>query len=243
MNTVIILAGGNGTRVGAGCPKQFIEVLGRPVLAYTCEIFQINENIDAIEIVCHREWIDYCWDMVLKYGFSKVKWIVLGGETFPDSVMNGVRHLEGLLDSETSLSDNIFIQYGGAPFTSQKIVDAVVKMTVERGSAVTGTPCYQLLGKRDSDSTSEHWVDRDKYVQIACPYGFRFSYLLDIYGRAERQGVFDRIEPYITNIMFALGDTVNYAYGDQTNIKITTAEDLDMLEGYVLMREKRRHNK
>ena len=156
MNTVIILAGGNGTRVGAARPKQFIEVLGRPVLAYTCDIFQKNKNIDAIEIVCHHEWIDYCWDMVHKYGFSKVKWIVLGGETFPDSVMNGVKYLEKLLDSETSLNDNIFIQYGGAPFTSQKIVDAVVKMTVERGSAVTGTPCYQLLSMRDSDSTSDH---------------------------------------------------------------------------------------
>lgn len=76
MNTVIILAGGTGTRVGAGRPKQFINVLGKPMLAYTCEIFQQNENIDVIEIVCHHDWIDYCWDMVKQYGLTKVKWIV-----------------------------------------------------------------------------------------------------------------------------------------------------------------------
>lgn len=47
MVTAIILAGGVGSRVGAGRPKQFIEVLGKPVLAYTIEIFQNNPQIDA----------------------------------------------------------------------------------------------------------------------------------------------------------------------------------------------------
>lgn len=239
MNIVIILAGGTGTRVGAGRPKQFIEVLDKPILAYTIEIFQKNENIDAIEIVCHHDWIDYCSHMCEEYGLTKVQWIVLGGETFQDSVINGVKHLEGLLATETSLDDNVFIQYGGAPFTSQKIVNAVVEMTVERGSAVTATPCYQLLSERTTDTTSEVWCDRDKYIQIACPYGFRFSYILDIYKRSEEQGLLEKIEPHTTSLMYALGETINYAYGDQTNIKITTAEDIDLFEGYVLMKHKR----
>ena len=238
MNTVIILAGGTGTRVGAGRPKQFIEVLGKPVLAYTIEIFQTNPHIDAIEVVCHHDWVEYCSQMCEQYGLSKVRWIVLGGETFQDSVINGVRHLEALLGVETSLNDNVFIQYGGAPFTSQKIVNAVVDMTVERGSAVTATPCYQLLSERATDTTSEVWCDRDKYIQIACPYGFRFSYLLDIYKRSEEQGLLEKIEPHTTSLMYALGETINYAYGDQTNIKITTAEDVAMFEGYVLEQER-----
>ena len=239
-NIAIILAGGTGTRVGAGRPKQFIEVLGKPVLAYTCEIFQDNKRIDAIEIVCHHDWIDYCNEMVEKYNLKKVKWIVPGGETFQDSVMNGKNHLEKLVGKEVSLDDNVYIQYGGAPFTSQKIVDAVIDMTEERGSAVTGTPCYQLMTiKNDEDNTRTNtWIDRDKYTQIACPYGFRFSYLLDVYKRAEEQKLIDKIEPHTTSLMFALGDTINLAYGDQTNIKITTKEDLDMFEGYILFKDK-----
>ena len=242
MNTVIILAGGTGSRVGAGKPKQFIEVLGKPVLAYTCEIFQKNGHIDAVEIVCHRDWIEYCREMVRKYGLSKVLWIVPGGETFQESVINGVNHLEALLGEATSLDDNVFIQYGGAPFTSQKIVNAVVEMTEERGSAVTAMPCYQLISSKDSDSTSKHWMDRDKFIIIGCPYGFRFSYLLDIYKRAREQGLLETIEPHTTTLMYALGETINYAYGDQTNIKITTAEDIDLFEGYVLMQQKHEQN-
>ena len=98
-------------------------------------------------------------------------------------------------------------------------------------------PCYQLLSSKESDSTSVHWKDRDKYIIIACPYGFWFSYLLDIYKRAEEQGLLETIEPHTTSLMYALGETINYAYGDQTNIKITTAEDIDLFEGYMLMKK------
>ena len=44
MNIAIILAGGKGTRAGANIPKQFIEVMGKPVLAYTLEVFENNSN-------------------------------------------------------------------------------------------------------------------------------------------------------------------------------------------------------
>ena len=234
MNVVIILAGGVGSRVGADVPKQFVKVQGKPVLAYTCEIFQQNERMDVIEIVCHKDWLDYCKEMVNKYSLTKVRWIVEGGDTFQASVINGIRHLEGLLGMEIKLTDNVFIQYGGAPFTSQKIVNAVMDMTEERGSAVTATPIYQLLSSRDSDSTSKTWLDRDKYIQIACPYGFRFDYLLDVYKRAEENGLLETVEPHTTSLMYALGDTINYTYGDQSNIKITTAEDIEMFTRWVL---------
>jgi 2-C-methyl-D-erythritol 4-phosphate cytidylyltransferase len=106
----------------------------------------------------------------------------------------------------------------------------------EKGSAVTATPCYQLMGSNDVNGTSRTWVDRDKYIQIACPYGFQFLYLLDIYKRAEEEGLLNTIEPHTTSLMYALGDTIYQAYGDQTNIKITTREDLNLFEGYVLMK-------
>ena len=241
MNTVIILAGGTGTRVGAGMPKQFIDVLGKPVLAYTCDIYQRNADMDAIVIVCHHDWIEYCREMVEKFGLTKVRWIVPGGSTFQDSIVNGMRHLESLLGTETSLDDNVFIQYGGAPFTSQKIVNAVIEKTNETGCAVTATPCYQLISIRDEDDPMKTgtWVDRDKYVQIACPYGFRFSYLLSVYRRAEEKGLLETVDPHTTSLVFALGEKVSLAYGDQSNIKITTAADIDLFEGYVLMQQRK----
>lgn len=235
MITAIILAGGVGSRVGADRPKQFVEVLGKPVLAYTIEIFQNHPEVDAIEVVCHKSWKDYLNEMIEKYNLAKVKWVADGGETFQDSVMNGVNNLKDKISKE----DYVLIQYGAAPFTSEKIVTDVIRVMKAKGSAVTATPCYQLLGTNDEDGTSKSWVDRDKHIQIACPYGFKFSYLLDIYRRAEEQSLIDQIEPHTTSLMYALGDVIYQAYGDQTNIKITTREDFDLFEGYVLMRQKK----
>ena len=242
MNTVIVLAGGTGNRVGAGVPKQFIEVLGKPVLAYTTELFQNNARIDKIVMVCHKDWMNYCSEMVTKYQYSKVKWIVPGGDTFQASVMNGIAFINNLPETEVPKNSNVYVQYGAAPFTSDRIINSVIDMTEELGSAVTGTPCYQLMGTRDSKTESRQWVDRDKYIQLACPYGFRFSYLLDIYKRAEEHGLIDCIEPHTTSLMYALGDKINLAYGDQTNIKITTHEDVELFELYVIGKNKKELN-
>lgn len=230
MITAVILAGGVGSRVGAGRPKQFVEILGKPILAYTVEIFQRHPKVDNIEIVCHAEWMDYLKEMLQKYNLTKAKWIVHGGDTFQESVINGMNYLKDKIEA----NDYVLIQYGAAPFTSEKIVTDVIRVMKEKASAVTGTPCYQLLGTNDGNGESRNWVDRDKFIQIACPYGFQYGYLLDVYKRAEERGLLDKIEPHTTSLMYALGDKLNLAYGDQTNIKITTKEDLDMFEGYAL---------
>ena len=236
MITAMILAGGIGSRVGADRPKQFVEVLNKPVLAYTIEIFQRNPQIEAIESVCHKSWKNYLTEMIEKYRMAKVRWIADGGDTFQESVINGVNYLRDKIDEQ----DYVLIQYGSAPFTSDKIVNDVIRVMKEKESAVTATPCYQLMGSNDENGTSKNWVDRDKYIQVACPYGFRYAYLLDIYKRAAEEGLIKKIEPHTTSLMYALGDILYQAYGDQTNIKITTKEDLDMFEGYVLMQEKRK---
>lgn len=229
MITAMILAGGVGSRVGADRPKQFIEVLGKPVLAYTIDIFQRNPQVDAIEIVCHCKWKKYLVEMIQRYAYSKVRWIVDGGSTFQESVMNGMDYLQ----KEISPNDYVLIQYGAAPFTSDRIINDVIRVMKEYDSAVTATPCYQLLGSNDG-SESRTWVDRDKYIQIACPYGFKFSYLVEVYQRAAEQKLLDSIEPHTTSLIYALGDSLHIAYGNQTNIKMTTEDDLMLFEGFVL---------
>ena len=51
---------------------------------------------------------------------------------------------------------------------------------------------------------------------------FRFDYLLNVYERAKKKGLIEKVEPHTTSLMYALGDRLYQAYGDQTNIKITT---------------------
>ena len=132
MNIAIVLAGGTGTRVGADIPKQFIKVMGKPILAYTLEIFQKNQNIDAIEVVCHQDWIDEIENIDREYGFGKVRWIVTGGGTFQESVMNGIFHLKGKILSE----DLVIISFGVSPMTTDDIIDDSIRVCMEHGNAI-----------------------------------------------------------------------------------------------------------
>lgn len=231
-NYAIILAGGVGSRVGADRPKQFVEILGKPVLAYTIEAYQNHPEIDGIEVVCVKSHVDYLKEMVSKYNYNKVKWICLGGATFQDSVYNGVQNLEGEINGR----DVVMIHYGAAPFTSVEIISDAIRVCHEKGNAVSATPCFQLMGSNDGNGLSRSWVDRDKYVQIACPQCFKFNYIQQLYEEAIDKNLLSKVEPHTTSLMYLMGRTLHLSYGDQTNIKITTKEDLDLFEGYVLMK-------
>lgn len=236
MIVALILAGGVGSRVGIDRPKQFVEILNKPILAYTAEIYQSHPEVDAIEIVCHKNWKIYLNEMIQKYCLSKVKWIADGGETFQQSVINGMNNLRDKLKSD----DIVMIHYGAAPFTSEEIITDAIRVCREHNMSVSCTPCYQLMGSNDDGNVSRTWVDREKYTQIACPQSFKFAYLLDIYRRAEEKKLIEKIEPHTTSLMYSLGDTLYQSYGDQTNIKITTKTDLELFEGYVLMKHGKR---
>ena len=124
MNVALILAGGVGNRVGAKIPKQFIEVLGKPVLAYTIEAFEKHPEIDAVLVACVKPYIDYMWEMKEKYGFSKLKWVTEGGNTFQGSVLNGIRYLEGKIDQK----DIVLIHFGASPFITGDIISACIRV-------------------------------------------------------------------------------------------------------------------
>lgn len=241
MIVAMILAGGVGSRVNADRPKQFIEVLGKPVLVYTIEIFQNHPDIDSIEVVCHKEWKEYLSELIKNYNLTKVRWVVDGGERFQDSVINGLHYLK----HKTEIDQNsiVLVHYGAAPFTSERIVTDCIKVTEKWGSAFSATPCFQLMGSNDimevfqevdkKVSISKDWIDRDQCIQIACPQGYRFDYLLSIYHRAGERGLLDTVEPHTTSLAYELGDVLYQSYGDQTNIKITTKEDIELFEGFV----------
>ena len=107
MNVAVLLAGGKGVRAGLNVPKQFAEVLGKPVIAYTAGIFQDHPEIDAIEIVCVAGYIDTLWEICRRFSLTKVKWIVEGGSDYQQSVKNGVEGLKGICADDDIITIHI----------------------------------------------------------------------------------------------------------------------------------------
>lgn len=131
MNIGVILAGGTGTRVGAGIPKQFIQVQNKPILAYTLEIFQENPLIDAIEIVCHKDWLDDVEEICKQYGITKKRGDT-GGETFRESTTNGIVNLKEKIADE----DIIVTSFGASLMTTNVEFDDCAQVCQKCGNAI-----------------------------------------------------------------------------------------------------------
>ena len=242
MNVALILAGGVGNRVGAKIPKQFIKVLGKPVLAYTIEAFEKHPEIDAVLVACVKPYIDYLWEIKEKYGLSKLKWVTEGGNTFQGSVLNGVRYLEDKVEK----NDIVLIHFGASPFISGDIISDCIRVCKEKGNAISTTDFYLLSGKKkkvssvsDPENYTEEYINRDTVAIMNTPHAFKYEFVANLYNEAIETGIIDSVEPHTTTLMYAMGKRIYFALGSQNNIKITRKEDLELFEGYVLKQQRR----
>ena len=90
MVTAIVLAAGRSTRMGGGPNKQFIELLGRPIVYYSLAAFQECGAVDAIVLVRHPDYAQQAEQIVHEFGFKKVVALTNGGVERQNSVWNGL---------------------------------------------------------------------------------------------------------------------------------------------------------
>lgn len=242
MNIAMILAGGVGNRFGSTTPKQFVEVLGKPVLVYTIEAFEQHEEIDAILVVCVKPYIEYLWDLKKKYGLDKLKWVTEGGDSFQSSVLNGIKYLEDKIEPD----DMVLIHFGASPFITGDIISDCIRVCLEKGNAISTTDFYLLSGKKkdttsvsDSENYTEEYINRDTVAVMNTPHAFMYGFVADMYKEAISSGIINTVEPHTTTLMYAMGKKIYFALGSQNNIKITKKEDLELFEGYVLEQQRK----
>ena len=239
MNYVIIIAGGVGNRLGAPVPKQFVEVLGKPVIAYTMEHFQNHAEIDAIELVCVDGFQDHLRDIVDKYGITKVMKIVKGGLEYERSIMNGVAGLEGIAHPE----DVIMIHWSASPFLSEEMITDNIRVCKEKGNAITASYSYLLYGSNDGDCAKKA-INRDSFMTLSAPQSFLYKNIVNLYRQVEEKNLFETIEERHTTVFMAeLGIPLYFSKGNHTNIKITTKEDIDLFLGYLLAQKYKKEHK
>ena len=228
-NIAVLLAGGIGARVGAKIPKQFINVQGKPILAYTIEKFQNHKEIDYILVVCHKDYISYLEDYSKEQNYTKVRWIVEGGKDFQHSVLNGIYGLEGKVED----NDIVLVHFGASPFVTDEIISDSIKVAKEKGNAISTTPFFILSGVKTDSEKSLEYIDRDTIACMNSPHAFNYKFIKDTYDKGIETGVINEVEPHTTTMMYKMGLPIYFSKGSQTNIKITTKEDLELFEAYI----------
>lgn len=223
-NYLILLAGGVGKRMGANIPKQFIEVNDKPIIAYTIDKFQKNEYIDKIVVVCVKEWINHVEEIVKKFGFNKVEWIIEGGKTGHDSIRNGVFFLKDKIE----LDDYIIIHDAVRPILPQKAINEVLKVAHEKGNASSSIACHPPIVYTDDFKSGDKDVDRDHVMLTASPQAYNYSLALECYNKAEAENKHDFT--FTSSLLIHYGKRVYFAKGTTCNIKITSKADLALFK-------------
>lgn len=232
--SAVILAGGKGSRMNLDIPKQYLMLNDKPLLYYTIKAFE-ESRVDEIIVVTGDGIIngmseqDYCQKCIIEaYHFNKVKAYAKGGRERYNSVMNG-------LSKVNPVSDYVMVHDGARPCISSEFINRCVDEVAEYGSSVAAVPVKDTIKIVDADMNVEGTPDRSCLWQIQTPQSFRYSELTVAYDSLKK----DDSPGNITDdamVMEKYGhEKVHITQGDYTNIKVTTKEDLDILNIFLKM--------
>lgn len=233
MNIAIIFAGGSGVRMGAGVPKQFLEINGKPILIHTLQLFQEHEEIDKMYLAMSQDYMRYTEQLVQDYRINKIAAIVPGGETAQDSIFNALQRAR-----EENREDSIVLIHDGVrPFVEYSVISDNIESVRNHGSAITSTLCYEtVLVSRDGHKVDELPLRKESYTAQA-PQSF---YLKDIIEAHEAvRATQMRYENMVDacTIYRALGRQPHMVIGNRGNIKVTTPEDVYMFRALLQYKE------
>ncbi len=231
MNIALIIAGGKGQRMQQEIPKQFLNVNDKPVIMYTLEAFQSHPDIDRIGVVCVDGWHDILRAYARQYRIDKLEWVVSGGENGQASIRNGVFHAEQLYGEQ----DIILVHDAIRPMVSHEIISDCIVQCKKHGSAVSIVPCNTVALRRTTDHLSSEVVPRDRLALTQTPQAFPLKRLADAHRKALETGILNSIAS--CTLMVELGESVHFSIGAETNIKLTTPDDLKIFKALLALRE------
>lgn len=229
MNVAVIIAGGVGSRMGMSVPKQFVTIDNKPVLIYTMECFQNHPMIDAIELVCIDGWQETAQRYADKYGITKLREIVTGGETGQESIRNGVYALDGVCGED----DVVVIHDGIRPLVDESVLSDVIVKCKQYGNAVTSMPYNEQIFIKDDELSTTKYIPRETLRRVATPQAYKFGLLYEKYKEAFEKKIGIYGSSYTNTMMVDLGVRLYFAAGSDKNIKLTTKDDLELFLGYL----------
>lgn len=224
MNVALILAGGNGTRMGASVPKQFIQLSGKPILIYTLEAFASHPEIDEICLICPRDSIDYTKELIVKYNIPKVSRVVPGGAARRESSKIGIFKLM----EDHSEDDIVLIHDAARPNVSARIISDNIASAQENGACETAVRTSDTIAVSADGKHIQSIPDRSVLYNVQTPQTFRLGLIYKAHAFADANENFKEVTDDAALILQSGGEMF-LVEGDRLNIKITTEEDLRIL--------------
>jgi 2-C-methyl-D-erythritol 4-phosphate cytidylyltransferase len=213
MKTVaIIVAGGQGKRMGR--PKQFIKIAGKPMLAWTVDAFQRTKAIDGIILVVAPDQLD----LAARIKAAKIIAVVPGGRQRQDSVRNGLAALPKGVQI-------VLIHDGARPAVEAGTINGTIKAAKEHGAAIAAVPLkdtIKLVNRREAKILKT--LDRSEMWAAQTPQTFTVPVINKAYETLKHDVTDDAAA------VERLGIPVSIVMDSYANLKVTTPEDIFIME-------------
>jgi 2-C-methyl-D-erythritol 4-phosphate cytidylyltransferase len=213
--SVVIPAAGLGTRMG-GIKKPYMDIAGKPILAYTLGAFQRCPFIDSIVIVTAKGDESRCIQDIKTYGIDKPFSIVAGGDTRQESVFNALREL-------SSNTDIVVIHDAVRPLLTENMIIQSIDNANLYGSAIVAVPVKDTIKESDDDGFVAKTLNRRKLWAIQTPQTFKYDLIMKAHLYARNNNIQATDDAFLVE---QIGHKVKLIMGSYENIKITTPDDL-----------------
>lgn len=221
MVIALILSGGTGSRLGGDIPKQYMEVAGKPLIAYSLDVLIRHEGIDRVQIVADVNWQDCIRGAVQS---DKPLDFSLPGKTRQLSIFNGLSDIREYAEDE----DIVFIHDAARPNLTSDMISNYIKSMQGHDGLMPVLPMKDTVYHSLNGNRVDGLLKRSEIVAGQAPELF----LLGKYYEANRLLLPEDIlsingasEPAVM-----AGMDIAIVSGDENNYKITTAADFDRFE-------------
>ncbi|MBO4564107.1 MAG: 2-C-methyl-D-erythritol 4-phosphate cytidylyltransferase [Bacteroidaceae bacterium] len=213
LNSVIIVAGGKGLRMGGDIPKQFLVVNGKPILMHTIQRFYDFDPEMQIIVVLPKDQQTYWDNLCQQYHFNLPFTVADGGAERFHSVKNGLAKVK----AEAAL---VGVHDGVRPYVAIDVIRRCYEAAATKGAAIPVTDVFETLRHLTPDGGSQT-VPRGEYRLVQTPQVFQTDLLRKAYEQEFTSSFTDD-----ASVVEALGYTITLVEGNRENIKITTKADL-----------------
>lgn len=224
-NVAVILAGGMGRRLGLTKPKQFLKIAGKMVLEHTVDIFEKHERINEIAIVVHADFMGFIEEIAVRNGWTKVKKILHGGKERFESSLSAIMAYSNESDVNLIFHDSV------RPLVSPRIISDVCDALLAFEAVDVVVPPIDTIVKLNDNGLFVDEIPQRKYLGYGqTPQGFRLKTIKEAYERAKEDINFYTTDDCGVVIKYLPAVKVAVVTGERSNIKLTTAEDIYLLD-------------
>ncbi len=220
MNIAIVTAAGIGTRAGQDVPKQFINIYDKPLIIYTLECFQNHPEIDAIYVAILDGWEEYMDHYAKRFGISKLKGIVKGGNSGQKSIENVLE----VVAKERNKNDIVIVHDGSRPYLEPRIITENIEVCKKHGNAVTAIDTREAVLVTNDKLKSTKSISRDILYRTQTPHTMYLGEMMKLHKEALDRDITESVAT--CTLLIECGYTVWFVKGSDLNFKITSKEDL-----------------